>query len=563
MSLHPLLSTPQFVEQVGSYLELYTTLFGAKAGEDFFGLFWAMGLYKFGFVMVALFTLFEAFKKGGADGGWYFIRIVAWRMLGMFVVMLLFVWPSQKLDMVNIKYDPPATFETAATPLPAVNIYDAATTYGQTGFKPDQYDVKVSIVQRLTMMMGHGINRASTKLLASQVSMRLLDEGLSTMKIDDPALKQELAAFNQECYIPAVNKWRTYWRESGKPPALTGLENLWKETDLTYMGSRILAETPGLYKPCPNPAQCGSSLQSSRPINGFPWSNARDGEPLAYQGTPPYGMPYCDEWWDAVKTKLWTKQAGWLDEFNFILSENGFTALVPGASAAGYDAEDQLLKIALERGRSEYELFSSDLTYNTGKVKNDASVLGATRKGLSNAFTTVAGWLGTVGSQPLASIENMQLNNLTQITQAITLLALYLLWPFVAAFSGMKWEVMATYAVLVLSVISWQLWWTVAIWVDSNLLSSMYPDTASMMAQLEDFGTKRILLDRVTNTMAILAPAIWSFLLTFAGFKAASNLGELTGQLGKRAEIVARDTARQGIELMLKAGKAALNGVGK
>ena len=37
---------PQMVEQVGSYLELYTTLFGAKAGEDFFTLFWAIGFYK-------------------------------------------------------------------------------------------------------------------------------------------------------------------------------------------------------------------------------------------------------------------------------------------------------------------------------------------------------------------------------------------------------------------------------------------------------------------------------------------------------------------------------------
>jgi hypothetical protein len=401
-------------------------------------------------------------------------------------------------------------------------------------------------------MLGHGINRATTKLLASQISMRLLDEGLSTMKIDDPALKQELTSFNQECYIPAVNKWRTFWRESGKPAGLKVLEAVWKETDLTYLGSRILLETPGLYAPCPNPAQCGSSLQSSRPVNGFPWSNARDGEPLAYQGTPPYGMPYCNEWWEEIKEELWTKQANWLDDFNFILSENGFAPLVPGLSTLSYGAEDQLLKIALERSRSDYELFSSDLTYHTGKTKNDSGVLGTMRKGAANAFTTAIGWVGSVGSQPLASVENMQLNNLTQITQAITLLALYLLWPFVAAFSGMKWEVMATYAVLVLSVISWQLWWSVTIWVDSNLLMSMYPDTKTMMAQLEDYGTKRILLDRVTNTMAILAPAIWTFLLTFAGYKGADALKGVTGEMSKRAEKIARDSAQAGLEIASK-----------
>jgi len=555
----------QMTEEVGSYLELYTTLFGAKAGEDFFTLFWAIGLYKIGFVMVGVFTLIEAFKKGGADGGWYFIRTIAVRMLALFVVMLIFVWPSMKLDMANIKYDPPSTFATAAeSGGEPVTIYDATTTYGRSGFKPNQYDVKVSIAQRLAMMVGHGINRATTKLLASQTSMRLLDEGLSTMKIDDPALKQELVEFNQECYIPAINKWKTFWRESGKPIELQTLEAIWKQTDLTYIGSRVLMDTPGLYAPCPNPSQCGSSLQSSRPVAGFPWSNARDGEPMAYQGTPPNGMPYCNQWWTSVKGKLWSKQVNALDGFNYILRDNGYASLIPGTAVLGfYGAEDQLLKISMERNRSDYEMFSDDLTYNTGVVKNDSGMLGSARKGAANAFTTALGWAGSVGSQPLASVENMQLNNLTQISQAITLLALYLLWPFVAVFSGMKWEVMATYAILVLSVVSWQLWWTVTIWIDSNLLMSMYPDTSSMMAQMEDFGTKRILLNRVTNTMALLAPAIWSFVLTFAGYKGVDALGKVSQQMSQQAAKIAKDTAQEGMELFKKGvelGKTLVKG---
>ena len=550
----------QAAEQVGSYLELYTTLFGAKAGEDFFTLFWAIGLYKIGFVMVGVFTLIDAWKKGGADGGWYFIRTIAVRMLALFVVMLIFVWPSMKLDMRNIEYDPPATFATAADGGgEPVTIYDATTTYGQSGFKPDQYDVKVSIAQRLAMMVGHGINRATTKLLASQTSMRLLDEGLSTMKIEDPALKQELVEFNQECYVPAINKWKTFWRETGKPDALKDLEAVWKQTDLTYIGSRVLMETPGLYAPCANVNLCGSSLQSSRPVAGFPWSIARDGDPMTYQGRPPNGMPYCNEWWTRLKGKLWEKQVGSLDAFNYVLAENGYVTLIRGVSLLGkYGAEDQLIKISLERNRSDYEMFSDDLTYNTGVVKNDSGMLGSARKGAANAFTTALGWAGSVGSQPLASVENMQLNNLTQISQAITLLALYLLWPFVAVFSGMKWEVMATYAILVLSVVSWQLWWTVTIWVDSNLLMSMYPDTHSMASQLEDFGTKRILLNRVTNTMALLAPAIWSFVLTFAGYKAAGALKEVTSQLSKQGGAIARQTAEMAEKLVKSAAKAAM-----
>jgi len=178
-----------------------------------------------------------------------------------------------------------------------------------------------------------------------------------------------------------------------------------------------------------------------------------------------------------------------------------------------------------------------------------SGMLGSARKGAANAFTTALGWAGSVGSQPLASVENMQLNNLAQISQAITLLALYLLWPFVAVFSGMKWEVMATYAILVLSVVSWQLWWTVTIWIDSNLLMSMYPDTGSMMAQTEDYGTKRILLNRVTNTMALLAPAIWSFVLTIAGYKGTQALSGVTGELASQAGKIAKQTAQMGMDI--------------
>ena len=113
----------------------------------------------------------------------------------------------------------------------------------------------------------------------------------------------------------------------------------------------------------------------------------------------------------------------------------------------------------------------------------------------------------------------------------------------------MKWEVMATYAILVLSVVSWQLWWTVTIWIDSNLLMSMYPDTHSMAAQLEDFGTKRILLNRVTNTLALLAPAIWSFVLTFAGYKGVTAMQGITGELGKQGANIAKQTAEAGMNI--------------
>jgi TraG-like protein, N-terminal region len=556
----------QSSEYVGSYLELYTTIYGLKAGEQFFALLWSIGAIKAVFAAIAVMTAIEAFQKGGTEGGWMFVRTIGMRFVGLWLVLLLCVWPISTLDVGLMKYDPPATITTINAPLPDVTVTSATTQqeHGRRGFNindPAQcencFDIRVPLMIRLAMMTGHGINRAATKVFPDRLSMRMLDQGLATMKLDDPAMLSELAAFNTQCYIPAVNKMQTFWRGGNLPNDLYRNKEDYGVDDLNWMGSQILLKTEGLYKPCSNTASCGSSLQASNPVNDFVWNDMRDGQPIPGTASPdfrPMGFPYCDEWWIKLRAGLYAQHSGMLDEINNILSFNNLALLVPGgqglSAAADYTAEDEVVRIVLSRS-SAHELFSDDLTYYTGKIKQDAGVMASVGKSVTDAAVRAAEWGGTMVSTPFSSIEQTAMNNMAPIVQSVVLMALYMLAPFVAIFSGFRWQVVFTYAVLILSVISWQIWWTFIMWVDSNMLMSMYPDDGSITSYIEEAGTKRMMLDRILGGAAVFAPGIWTFILSVAGWKGAEAMSRMVGSFQTAASKEATSAAR-GAETLAK-----------
>ena len=536
-------------EYVGSYLEFYSTLYGLKAGEQFFGLFWNLGLFKLPFAVMAIVCFWEGAMRGGHEGAWHAVKSLGYRFAVMYFALLLFAWPAGKLTLGELKYAVPAQFDTATEPRVDIGILEAAAaqTHGSRGFKLDgeHMDIRVPIVPRLAMMLGHGLSRATTKVLPDQLSMRLLDQGMAHLNIGDPTLKNNIIQFNQQCYIPAVNKWQTFWAETGKPGDLVTREEKWKLTDVGWLGSRILLETNGLYKPCTNPIVCGSSLQASTPVSGFSYNTARDGVTPTYStGPSPNGRPYCDQWWNDIKSKVYSHINGndLAQSITKIMGNSGVLAWYGVTAFSPYERDEQLVRWAL--ARNNVEAYSDDLAYSTGKVKYDGVV-----KAISNAATEAIAWTGEVASQPFASAETLVLNNMAQIIQSFVLLVLYLLLPFVALFSGLNIRVMATYCILILSVIGWQIWWTIVMWIDANLLISMYPDGQMLATFGEDLGSKRLLIDRVTNGAAQYGPPVWSFILTFAGYQGIGALDGLTRQMQQDAKQTAKAVATQGLRV--------------
>ena len=550
-----LLGAMQTGELVGSYLEFYATLYGLAAGERFFALMWSIGLFKLVFAVVVIATGIEALKIGGLEGGQYVVRTLWWKLGGTYIVMLLFVWPMGALDMRQLEYQPPPTFSTVNRPPELYNFMESLRVqqHGTRGFDITRspsgrsLDVKVPIGIRMAMMTGHGINRATTVILPDQLSLRLLDQGLTNLKLTDGDVKGAIVRFNQQCYIPAVNKWKLWSNDQkGKRPELLSLEAEWGIKDIGYMGSIILMNTEGLYKPCTRPTICGSSLQASEGTAGFTYDATRDGTSVV-AGTQPPARPYCNQWWRSIRNNLTINQGNYVNSLRAILRSNGIPPVQDESDAGDYGMKDLLARSIISRSNAT-SLFSDDLNYYTGKVKSDSG-WGSVGKAITKSGSEMLGWTGLVVTQSFASAETLINNNLQQITQSIVLMALYLLAPFIAVFSGFSFRVCATYAILVLSVVCWQMWWTITMWLDSNLLESMYPDSAALEGMIDGFGSKRLLLDRVTNSLAVLAPAIWTFVLTFAGWQGASAMGQMTSQLGKQNAATASKSATTGVRV--------------
>ena len=93
------------------------------------------------------------------------------------------------------------------------------------------------------------------------------------------------------------------------------------------------------------------------------------------------------------------------------------------------------------------------------------------------------------------------------------------------------------------------MWWTIVLWIDANLLISMYPDGQMLATFGEDLGSKRLLIDRVTNGAAQYGPPVWSFILTFAGYQGIGALDGLTKQMQSNASKVAQSAAATGLQI--------------
>jgi len=77
----------------------------------------------------------------------------------------------------------------------------------------------------------------------------------------------------------------------------------------------------------------------------------------------------------------------------------------------------------------------------------------------------------------------------------------------------------------------------------------MYPEGQMLATFGEDLGSKRLLIDRVTNGAAQYGPAVWSFILTFAGYQGIGALDGLTKQMQDSAKNVANKAAQQGLKV--------------
>jgi hypothetical protein len=480
---------------VDSYLELFTTLFG----WTFYNILWDV-LLGTGIVFLPFLGILIDNWREPAEGGEFgtVTGLSLRRMeLELFIALLVVVLAGQPaaltpLNASTLSYTPPPTL-IEPTPTTAT-VAASQSTYGTAGFTGSSATVNVPVWWYAVLSMTSGFNHAVVEGIPSTVDMRTYEQQARLATIADPRLRQEVSDFFSQCFIPARSK---YQAERPDTAPINTLLATYGSDDTDWMGSHVYRNTAGYF----------DTLRPTMQIAGWAFNAVRDTEydPAA---PPTWGKPYCKEWWEDSSIGLRQKLITEADT-----TSAGFSGLVVAVAPtlASEQQNDAVAKVVLTNSPPTWS--------NNDLVANNSSSTGL----LSTVENIVKGGLasgGVVTASALFSVTMTAVLQALPMVQAVLLLGIYALLPMVVVLSRYSISMMVVGAMVIFTIKFWSVLWYLALWVDQNLIQSMYPDVnvfLQIFANPGEHDTKRMLLNMITTSLYMGLPLLWSGMMAWAG----------------------------------------------
>ena len=505
---------------VDSYLELFTTLFG----WSFYGILWDV-LIGTGIVFLPfLGILIDNWREPAQGGEFGTVTGLSLRRmeLELFIALLVVVLAGQpatlmSLNASTLNYTPPPTL-TNPTPTTAT-VAASQSTYGSTGFTGSPATVNIPVWWYAVLSMTSGFNHAVVEGLPTAADMRTYEQQARLATIADPRLRQEVGDFFSQCYIPARSK---YQAERPATAAVTALLSAYGPDDPDWLGSHVYRDTPGYY----------DTLRPTLQISGWAYTAARDTEYDA-AAPPSWGKPYCKDWWGDGAIGLRKKLINEADATSAGLS--GLVVAIAPALASEKQ-NDAVARTVLTNAPPSWS--------NNDLVANNTGTTGW----LSTAENWVKGGLaagGVVTASAMFSVTMTAVLQALPMVQAVLLLGIYALLPMVVVLSRYSISMMVIGAMAIFTVKFWSVLWYLALWVDQNLIMSMYPDVnifLKIFANPGEHDIKRMLLNMITTSLYLGLPLLWSGMMAWVGMHVGRSVSNLMALLGRPAE----DAGKQG-----------------
>ena len=343
------------------------------------------------------------------------------------------------------------------------------------------------------MSTSSGLNHAIVAGLPTATNLRTIEQQARLATISDLRLRQETSQFFSECFVPARSKFQQVRPDS---PAITSELSANGGSDPEWLGSHVFRSTSGYY----------DVLRPAKSVAGWPFDATRDTEydPAA---PPAAGRPTCKQWWEDSTLGLRQKLITEAD-----LTSGGLSGLIV-AFAPGLASESQRDAVAKTVINNAPPVWSSNdlVANNTGTTGLIGTVANYAKGGLAAGGTALA-------SAFLAVSMTVMLQALPMI-QALVLLGIYALLPLIVVLSRYSISVLVTGALAIFTVKFWSVLWYLAMWVDQNLIQSMYPDTNVFLQIFTNPGehdAKRLLLNMLTTALYLGLPVLWSGMMTWA-----------------------------------------------
>ena len=491
---------------VGSFLELFTTLYGWIFYNVLWDVLTGTGIVYLPFLGIILDNIIKPYTSQEAKDA----SVVSLRRmeLDIFIAMAVIVLAAQpstitKLNATQLDYDP---VPTLTNPTPTANQKAASndSTFGTTGFVGAVgVTVNIPVWWYGVLSVSAGVNHAAITGLPSIADLRTYEQAVRSASLSDPLLRQEVNQFYSECFVPARSKYITEKPSQADITAAAGYDVLgtWNGDDPDWIGSHVYLDMPGYY----------DSFRVSAPLTGYPYVSTRDTE---YNDIPGYsgpGRPFCNEWWSGTGPSSPALKMKIVNAFNLdTLATSLLTSIGALATITAERRQDNIVRVMLNSGSPVY----STNYYADSNTGSDNAVL----KWMETFAKGVAGGAGTVvGSVTFATVLSVLLTALPMI-QSLFLLTIYALLPLIILFSRFSIQMMVIGAIGIFTVKFWSTLWHMATWVDNNLIYSMYPNADALtLLFVSEHGPKRWLLDMLTTGLYLSMPIIFTGLMGWAG----------------------------------------------
>jgi hypothetical protein len=505
----------------GSFLELYLTIFGWLMYENIWNILADTGLLYLPFLGLFITHVRKPMESmEGMDAASASQNRIEVSIAFMLTVIVLAGAPFFDLAPATLDYTKPCTANTLAGGATGTNYdteFNAAGLGGATAHVPPWWYA--------VMAVSSGATASAISSIPCSNDYRMARHRLNTDSIQDPKLKRELQEFATACYMPSRSD---YLAEKPTLPAAI------PEDDTEWLGSQYFLNTAGKY-------YNDTAYRAPVEIPGFPYNAARDTE---YPATaiPAWGRPYCSEWWGNGAVGLRNKL---LDEVepNFLTQVQ--TVLPGWLGINATEAENRTIRRLLdvtESARPNGQTYSG-----YGQNEGAGSWLGS-------LYNHGAAVVGTVATQITEYPKMYMVREAVVVVQAVVLMAIYMLLPFVLLFSSFAWDKMILMAVVIFAVKFWTFLWAVAYWLDNNLIEAVQPGWLAVFVA-NDTTLSDDIIEFVVMGMYIGLPMVWTSLVTWAGVQMSGGFDGFTrrstgtaqsagGRGGQMAEKGARTTGR-------------------
>ncbi|WP_419851705.1 conjugal transfer protein TraG N-terminal domain-containing protein [Actinobacillus pleuropneumoniae] len=477
---------------VDSYYEYFLTMLGWIVSNGIWDLFTQTGLFAAPF-LAHIINLFLKVREQGDDEGNKGRLLANWlenKLYISLIVMVITCFPVFTVSYSSLQFNE-ARMKTCGVTV----IKPSQTGLANLPSELNGKSANLPLWWAFTYSIGKGFTHGSIALLPCKADLRQIRFEVQNTQITDPALRQEVNDFVEQCFVPARTKFKRYRNQFNITEALA--------RDIDWIGSSVFINTGGLY----------DSFYAKNANPYFPYNSTRDvGRPSGLGG----GFPNCKDWWADSKAGLKTRLAAQVEPSTWLKIKQAWTN------------DEDYQNLVIRQLVSPQNMVSSSGNkyggYGSGSLVFDT---------LGDVATYTAGALGSGAGQMITAPAFDVIRQALPMVQGFISLAIIIGLPIIMVMSGYNITAMVTVGVIQISVFFLSFWWELARWFDWWFLKPKDDGEWSFF-----IGSDDVVLKIVVNTMFLVLPTLWLAIMSWAGFKGGNAISQVVAKGGGDTQTV-------------------------